>query len=140
MTWVPHRCTCGRACPAPRGYGTQAAKKWKKIRALNRKILLVLVNHAAEGPLTEDEIKRHAELEQDLRTTSNSIHNRLSELKPWELVIESPLPHSSGKGTDYDYRNDKVAAYKANLARAAIVIEDGWRTDRLKTLTGSTSV
>lgn len=121
------------------GFVRKAAKEWTVVPPANRKVLLALVKHQAEGPIDLDRLRRILELEHGYFSTANAVHNRLSELTTWKLIDTIQVGEAGPRGTMYDYMKVRRSAYRASLERAAVIINAGWKTLALKALDGFTA-
>ena len=121
-----HNCpVCHKTCKAENGAGTQAAAEMVELADVHRNIVRVLA--AQTKPATVREVTMWLDAIYRYKSTDNTIHSRLSELKYWKIVQRVELEGPT-KETGTKYESSKAAAYVLDHHRAELVEKHNWQT------------
>lgn len=131
-----HRCPdCGQKCKAPNGSGTVAALDIERFGEVHQNIMKII---AAHDHATIREITLWLDVQYQYKTTENTVHSRVSDLRAWRLVEAVELEGPT-KPTGTKYESSQAIAYKIDRHRAEIVEKDDWQTWRLRAIDGGVS-
>lgn len=137
VNWNPHKCRdCGQTCKAPNGYGTQKALEMEQFGEVHQYIMRAL---AAREKADLDELRLFLDVSFGYKTTANTLHSRISDLKAWKIVIGEDLEGVSTRPTGLEYEGSNAVVYSLDRVRAEIVEKDNWQTYRLRLIDGGAS-